>query len=126
MGRYKKYDVKEYLKVVEKHWRNLTVEMTEPHIPDLKHTNIGSNAWVISGNHTKNGRPLLSNDPHLGNVIPPLFAPAELILVDKKGNVLKQAFGAKNDGMPGLSLGVNKHFAWGATALYADGKDIFI
>lgn len=28
--------------------------------------------------------------------------------------------------MPGLSLGVNHKFAWGATALYADGKDVYI
>ena len=26
----------------------------------------GSNSWVLSGNKTKSGRPLLSNDPHIG------------------------------------------------------------
>jgi acyl-homoserine lactone acylase PvdQ len=62
----------------------------------------------------------------LGLLIPALFYPIEFILVDSNNNVVKQAFGAKNDGMPGLSLGVNKKFAWGATALYADGKDIFV
>lgn len=30
----------------------------------------GSNAWVIHGNHTKSGKPLLANDPHLTNSIP--------------------------------------------------------
>lgn len=26
---------------------------------------IGSNCWVISGNHTESGKPILSCDPHL-------------------------------------------------------------
>ena len=30
----------------------------------------GSNNWVISGNHTKSGEAIFSNDPHLGNGIP--------------------------------------------------------
>ena len=30
----------------------------------------GSNSWVISGNYTKNGKPILVNDPHLSNSIP--------------------------------------------------------
>jgi penicillin amidase len=25
----------------------------------------GSNSWVIHGNHTESGLPLLANDPHL-------------------------------------------------------------
>lgn len=83
------------------------MSMNEPKIPDLKQTNYGSNAWVVGGKHTQSGKPILSNDPHLGLMFPALFYPVELILTDEKGNVLKQAFGAKNDGMPGLSLGVS-------------------
>lgn len=30
----------------------------------------GSNTWVVSGNLTKSGKPILSNDPHLSNQIP--------------------------------------------------------
>lgn len=30
----------------------------------------GSNSWVISGNHTASGKPILCNDPHIPNVIP--------------------------------------------------------
>ena len=26
---------------------------------------IGSNSWVVSGEHTTTGKPLLANDPHL-------------------------------------------------------------
>jgi acyl-homoserine lactone acylase PvdQ len=34
----------------------------------------GSNEWVISGKHTRDGRPILANDPHLA-----LDQPAELL-----------------------------------------------
>src|SRR5579862_3378512 len=30
----------------------------------------GSNAWVISGAHTANGKPILANDPHLEFALP--------------------------------------------------------
>lgn len=28
-------------------------------------------------------------------------------------------------GVPGISIGVNKHSAWGSTASYVDNKDLF-
>jgi len=30
----------------------------------------GSNSWVISGEHTKSGHPIIANDPHLDNQVP--------------------------------------------------------
>lgn len=30
----------------------------------------GSNSWVIHGNHTESGLPLIANDPHLESSIP--------------------------------------------------------
>jgi len=39
----------------------------------------GSNAWVIHGNHTATGKPLLANDPHLETMIPSVWYQAELI-----------------------------------------------
>jgi penicillin amidase len=30
----------------------------------------GSNSWVIAGEHTESGYPLLANDPHLDSAIP--------------------------------------------------------
>jgi penicillin amidase len=39
----------------------------------------GSNSWVIHGNHTKSGYPLLSNDPHMGNAIPCNWYQVELL-----------------------------------------------
>jgi acyl-homoserine lactone acylase PvdQ len=34
-------------------------------------------------------------------------------------------FGAKVDGFPAISLGLNNKFAWGSTAAYIDNKDVF-
>ena len=33
----------------------------------------GSNNWVVSGNFTKSGKPLLANDPHLDIYIPSIW-----------------------------------------------------
>lgn len=30
----------------------------------------GSNAWVVSGEHTQSGKPIVSGDPHLDNALP--------------------------------------------------------
>lgn len=35
--------------------------------------NQASNNWVIHGNHTKNGKPLLASDPHLGTGVPSVW-----------------------------------------------------
>ena len=34
-------------------------------MPSTDYDSLGSNAWAIGGEHTKNGKPLLANDPHL-------------------------------------------------------------
>lgn len=43
----------------------------------------GSNSWVISGNHTASGKPILSNDPHIPNSIPSVLYQSELLYEDK-------------------------------------------
>jgi len=40
--------------------------MTHSHLDDQ----MASNNWAIHGDHTASGKPLLANDPHLGNSIP--------------------------------------------------------
>jgi len=34
---------------------------------------LASNNWVISGNHTESGKPILASDPHQGTSIPALW-----------------------------------------------------
>ena len=43
-----------------------------------------SNCWVVSGNHTKSGKPILVNDPHLDPSLPSPFYMAELTIFYKE------------------------------------------
>ena len=86
---------------------------------------LGSNGWAISGNHTFHGKPIIANDPHLNNIIPSLFYMMEVILVDDNNNTINQAFGVMVNGVPSITLGVNKYLSWAATASYIDNKDLF-
>lgn len=80
----------------------------------------GSNNWVVSGAHTKSGKPLLANDPHLGIAAPSLWYLASVTAPGM--NVI----GASLAGVPGFALGRNDHIAWGATNTGPDTQDYYI
>ncbi|WP_421788925.1 penicillin acylase family protein [Hyphobacterium sp.] len=69
----------------------------------------GSNAWVLSGDHTVSGEPLLANDPHLSLGAPGIWYFARLDL--PQGAVV----GATIAGSPLVVLGRNQVSAWGFT-----------
>jgi penicillin G amidase len=39
---------------------------------------MASNNWVVHGDHTVTGKPILANDPHLGTSIPSFWTLNEL------------------------------------------------
>lgn len=80
----------------------------------------GSNNWVISGAHTASGKPLLSNDMHLGLNEPNIWYMADLRAPGF------HAAGVTLPGMPFVIAGHNDHVAWGFTALYADVQDLYV
>jgi penicillin amidase len=80
----------------------------------------GSNNWVIAGKHTASGKPLLSNDMHLGLSVPNIWYMADL-----KAPGLHVA-GVTLPGVPLVIAGHNEHVAWGFTALYADVQDLYL
>ncbi|MEH6496501.1 MAG: penicillin acylase family protein [Pseudomonas marincola] len=80
----------------------------------------GSNNWVVAGNKTVSGKPLLANDPHLGLAAPALWYFAHM----KTPNV--NTIGATLPGVPGIILGRNDHIAWGFTNTGPDVQDLFI
>jgi len=80
----------------------------------------GSNNWVISGAHTASGKPLLSNDMHLG-----LNEPSIWYMADLRAPGFHAA-GVTLPGMPFVIAGHNEHVAWGFTALYGDVQDLYI
>lgn len=80
----------------------------------------GSNAWAISGNKTRSGRPLLANDPHLAPVAPPHWY---LARVQSAGWTVA---GAALPGTPAIAIGHNGNCAWGLTAGLTDNTDLFL
>jgi len=79
----------------------------------------GSNAWVVHGDLTTTGKPILANDPHLPNNMPSFWYEVALIY---EGNF---ASGSSHPGFAGLNIGKTKDLAWGFTNLCADTTDLF-
>ena len=84
----------------------------------------GSNDWVVSGAHTTTGKPLLSDDMHLGHQMPNLWYEAHLKLVNQSGNL--DVAGVTLPGMPYVIVGHNQRIAWGFTNVGPTVTDAFI
>ncbi|MCJ9429167.1 penicillin acylase family protein [Kordiimonas marina] len=82
----------------------------------------GSNNWVISGDHTKSGKPLLANDPHLTLTTPSIWYLVRLHNRTTGANLVGVSF----PGTPSVVLGHNDHIAWGFTNTEPDCQDLFI
>lgn len=87
---------------------------------------IGSNSWVVSGEHTATGSPMLANDPHLGLAAPSIWAQVGLHC-DAVGDACPfDVTGFSFAGFPGVIIGHNPRLAWGITNLGADVTDFFV
>jgi len=91
-----------------------------PAFDDLPEAVNGSNDWVVSGAHTVSGKPLLSNDMHLGHQMPNLWYEAHL----KAGNL--DTVGVTLPGVPCVLVGHNQRIAWGFTNVGPTVADAFI
>ena len=80
----------------------------------------GSNDWVVSGAHTTTGKPLLSNDMHLGHQMPNLWYETHL-----QAGTFNVA-GVTLPGMPYVIVGHNQRIAWGFTNVGPTVTDIYI
>ncbi len=89
-------------------------------LPSCEGCAAGSNNWVVAGKHTASGKPLLSNDMHLGLTEPEVWYMADLKAPGY------HAAGVTLPGMPYVIAGHNEHVAWGFTALYADVQDLYV
>ena len=78
-----------------------------------------SNLWAVSGALTRDGRPLIANDPHLQLSVPSVFFPMGLELEDEP------VFGGTFAGVPGVIHGYNRYIAWGSTNNLVDVTDVF-
>lgn len=79
----------------------------------------GSNAWVMSGERTLSGKPILANDTHIGFSQPAVWYEAYLEYPGYK------FYGHHLAGMPFGLLGQNEFCAWGLTMFENDDTDFY-
>ena len=87
---------------------------------------IGSNNWVISGERTSTGLPLLANDPHLGVQMPSIWYEVGLHCVQKNEQCPYNVVGFSFAGTPGVVVGHNDRIAWGVTNVGPDVQDLYV
>ncbi len=80
----------------------------------------GSNNWVVDGTMTTTGKPILCNDPHLGQIVPSIWYECHLVAGDI------DVIGASFPGSPDVIIGHNRHIAWGFTNAISDVEDLYI
>ena len=84
-----------------------------------------SNNWVISGDRTQSGLPIVANDPHLGLMAPSIWYLAHLE-VTQEFDEPRRLIGPSLPGTPYVLLGRGNHIAWGFTNTATDAQDVFV
>lgn len=87
---------------------------------------IGSNSWVVSGDHTITGKPLLANDPHLSAQLPSVWYQMGLHCKSVSEKCRYDVAGYTFSGMPGVVIGHNADIAWGMTNSGVDVTDLYL
>ena len=96
--------------------RKDTIEFVEDYKPDPLN---GSNNWVVAGNKTKSGKPILANDPHLSLTLPSIWYEIQI------NTPSFNAYGVSFPGIPGVVIGFNDSIAFGFTNAGRDVKDYY-
>src|SRR5271155_4185664 len=87
----------------------------------------GSNNWVVSGQHTVSGKPLLSNDMHLDHQMPNLWYAARLRTTAAAANIANfDVAGVTLPGVPFVIVGHNARIGWGFTNVGPSVEDDYI
>ncbi|AWB91371.1 penicillin acylase family protein [Aeromicrobium chenweiae] len=87
---------------------------------------IGSNSWVVAGDHTATGKPILANDPHLAPSMPGIWYQVGLHCRVVSKACPYDVAGFSFSGLPGVVVGHNAKIAWGVTTMYADVADLYL
>ncbi|MEL6404522.1 MAG: penicillin acylase family protein [Chloroflexota bacterium] len=86
---------------------------------------IGSNNWVVSGDLTASGMPLLADDPHLGIQAPSIWYEVGLHCRPVTDACPLNVRGFTFASSPGVVIGHNDHIAWGVTNVGWDVLDLY-
>jgi penicillin amidase len=81
---------------------------------------LGSNSWVVSGDKTESGMPILANDPHIGFTNPSIWYEAHMTYPGY------DTYGYHLALIPFALLGHNRHHAWALTMFANDDVDMFV
>lgn len=81
---------------------------------------VGSNAWIVGGDRTRGGLPILASDPHLELSLPSIWYLAS-IRGARYGSV-----GCTLPGVPGVVIGRTRGVAWGVTNGMVDDADFWV
>jgi penicillin amidase len=81
---------------------------------------IGSNSWVVSGEQTASGDPIVANDPHLNLTVPPVWYEQHVVGPDPL-----DVRGVSFPGVPFVIIGQNHAGAWGFTNVGGDVIDFY-
>ncbi len=87
---------------------------------------IGSNGWVVDGDHSTTGKPILANDPHLGVSVPGIWYQMGLHCTTLSADCPFDVSGVTFSGLPGVVIGHNQQIAWGFTNLGPDVLDLYL
>lgn len=88
--------------------------------PTTANPSDGSNNWVIDGQLSATGKPLLANDPHRTIALPSLRYLVHL--VGPGWNVI----GAGEPALPGVAAGHNERVGFGFTIVGIDQQDLYV
>jgi len=88
--------------------------------PGADRRDIGSNNWIVAGNRTPTGYPIMANDPHRVQQVPSLRYWVHLVAPG--WNVI----GGGEPALPGVSIGHNQYGAWGLTVFGNDSEDLYV
>jgi penicillin amidase len=80
----------------------------------------GSNNWIVSGEHTQSGYPMMANDPHRTQSTPSLRYMTHLVAPGW------DVIGGGEPEIPGISIGHNQYGAWGLTVFRTDAEDLYV
>ena len=86
----------------------------------------GSNSFVVSGEKTSTGLPLLANDPHMGVLMPSIWYQVGMHCAPQNDACPYNFRGYSLPGIPGILIGHNDKIAWGLTNASFDAEDVFI
>lgn len=87
---------------------------------------IGSNSWVVGGQYTITGKPLLANDPHLSASLPSVWYQMGLHCRAVSSKCQYDVSGYTFAGMPGVVIGHNRNISWGMTNSGVDVTDLYL